>query len=211
MFIARTTTLAASALLLFSLAACSPPGAASTGDDSTGDESTGAESGDTGGAGGAGAGDCLTGRTWVLDLDDAASQVGTTLGSSGLTVTQAEGAGRQDFRFAEDGTVTSHIDVTYTLTVVDGELNLTLIQTHSGDPSGEWERDGDSVTFPSWDNAGYSVQSQTIVNGTASENSTTVPDDTLGNGSVMSVDCSGDTLTTSVTGSPYTHHWTAEG
>ena len=203
MFTTRTTTAAASALLLLSLAACTPVG------------SGGAEGGGDGGGGEAEAsGDCITNKTWVLDLADAAAQVGEHLGSSGgLNVTQSLGEGRQDFRFDDDGTATSHVDSSFTISVVDGELELTMVQTHAGDPSGQWEWADDSgnISFSSWDNAGYSVQSQSIVNGTASEVTTSVPEDGLAEGSVMATECSGDTLTTSVTGSPYIHHWTAEG
>ena len=67
------------------------------------------------------------------------------------------------------------------------------------------------ITFSDWDNSGYSVQNQFLINGVASESAITIPSDNLGDGSVMSTDCSGDSLATSVTGSPFTQHWTAEG
>ena len=203
MFIARKTTLAASALLLLSLAACAPGGGG--GDGGGGSEEPAGASGST---------ECLAGKTWVLDIPDAASQLGAQLASNGLNVTQSEGAGRQDFTFTEDGAVASHVDVTYTITIVTDDLTMTLVQTHGGDPSGEWAWQGDSgsgIAFSNWDNAGYSVQNQFIINGTASENNMTVPSEDLGDGSVMTVDCSGSTLTTKVTGSPFTQHWTAEG
>lgn len=194
---ARTTALAASALLLIFLAACAPGGAPEPGGGAAAENHT----------------QCIAGKTWVLDIADAASQLGAQLSSSGMNVTQSEGAGRQDFRFDENGTLTAHIDVTYTITVVNDELTLTLVQTHGGDPSGEWawQGDSDNLTFSNWDNAGYSVQNQFIVNGVTSENAMTLPTETLGDGTVMNAACSGNSLTTTTTGSPFTQHWSAEG
>ncbi len=206
MFTARTPALAASALLLLTLAACAAGGGDS-------DES-GGSGGDAPAASGAGSTGCIAGKTWVLDLADSASQLGAQLASNGMNVTQSEGAGRQDFAFTEDGMATAHVDVTYTVTIVTDDLTMTLVQTHGGDPSGEWAWQGDSdsdIVFSNWDNSGYSVQNQFIINGTATENNMTVPSENLGDGSVMTVDCSGSTLTTKVTGSPFTQHWTAEG
>lgn len=204
MFTTRSTVATASALLLVSLAACTAGG----GDGGGG----GGEPAD--GASGGSPTACVSGKTWVLDVADAASQLGAQLTSNGMNVTQSEGAGRQDFTFTEDGMVSSHIDLTYTLTVAQDDLTLTLVQTHGGDPSGEWAWQGDAddtIVFSNWDNAGYSVQNQFIVNGTASENTMDIPSETLGAGSVMTVDCSGSTLTTQVSGSPFTQHWSAEG
>jgi hypothetical protein len=203
MFTARTTTLAVSALLLLTLAACTPDGGGTGG----GGETEAPE------AGASGSTECVSGKTWVLDIADAASQLGAQLASSGMNVTQSEGAGRQDFLFTEDGSASAHVDVTYTITIVTDDLTMTLVQTHGGDPSGEWAWQGDSdsdIAFSNWDNSGYSVQNQFIINGTATENSMTVPSENLGDGSVMTVDCSGDSMTTKVTGSPFTQHWNAE-
>lgn len=200
MFTTRSTTLAATGLLLLALAACSGGGGG------------GGEPAD--GASGASSTECVAGKTWVLDIADAATQLGANLASNGMNVTQSEGAGRQDFVFTEDGLASAHIDVTYTVTIVTDDLTITLVQTHGGEPTGEWAWQGDSddtITFSNWDNAGYSVQNQFLINGVASENTMTLPSETLGDGSVMTVDCSGSTLTTQVTGSPFTQHWSAEG
>lgn len=202
MFTTRSTAVATSGILLLALAACTSGGGEGEEDEPAAEASGAASTG------------CIEGKTWVLDLPDAASQLGANLAASGMNVTQSEGSGRQDFTFTEDGLASAHIDVTYTVTVVADDLTLTLVQTHGGDPTGEWAWQGDSdseITFANWDNSGYSVQNQFLIDGVASENSMTIPSETLAAGSVMTVDCSGDTLTTQVTGSPYTQHWNAEG
>ncbi len=204
MFSTRSTTVAASGILLLALAACTGGGVGGGGG--------GEEPADGASDGGATA--CVAGKTWVLDVADAASQLGAQLASSGMNVIQSEGSGRQSFTFDEGGSASASIDLTYTVTIQQDDLTLTLVQTHGGDPTGEWAWQGGSdstIVFSNWDNAGYSVQNQFIVNGTSSENTMDIPSDTLGDGSVMTVDCSGDTLTTQVTGSPYTQHWNAEG
>ncbi|MBX3100850.1 MAG: hypothetical protein KF761_14895 [Salinibacterium sp.] len=187
MFSSFTKPIAASALLLLSLAACSGAGNSST--------------------------SCISGKTWILDLPDLAAQLGEQLSSHGLNVTQSEGVGRQDFVFDGSGTVASHIDVTYTISVQKDDLTITLVQTQGGDTSGEWSWQGDTtdVVFSNWDNAGYSVQNQFLVNGVAGENSVTIPTETLGDGTVMATTCTGTTLSTQVSGSPFTQHWTSEG
>lgn len=169
-----------------------------------------AEPGGSGGSAGGGTAECLA-RSWVLDVADAAQQLGENLASKGLNVTQSEGAGRQTFTFSGGGDITATIDVTYTVTVVNDPITLTLVQTHSGAPSGTWSVDGDTVSFTDWDNAGYSVQNQTIVNGTVSPNQIDIPSEDLDDGATMTVQCDGDTLSTKVSASPFTQHWTAEG
>lgn len=204
MFPTRTAALVIPAALLLSLTGCFGGGSGGTGGSGDTPEEP-AAAGDNKTA-------CISGKTWVLDLNDLASQLASQLSSNGLNVTQSESAGRQTFTFDQDGTVTSTVDVTYTITIVNDDLTLTLVQTQGGDPGGEWAWLGDSttVTFANWDNAGYSVQNQMLVNGVASDNQITIPSDTLG-GTNMETECSGSTLSTHVVSSPFTQHWSAEG
>jgi hypothetical protein len=205
----RAVSLAAAAALLLTLAGCSLGGGeepGSTGTDSG--SSTGTDSG-----AGAGAASCVVDRTWVLDTDDLAAQLATQLSASGMAVTESTAEGRQSIEFASDGTASSSVDVTYTLTVDSGDgIVITVVQTHSGEPHGQWEWVGDSttLTFSGWDNAGYSVQNTFLINGVASDSPIAIPSDTLGD-TDMETTCSGDALSTHVATSPFTQHWIAEG
>jgi hypothetical protein len=195
MFRKRTAAIAAPALLVLALAGCTP-----------------GDSAPASGAGGGSTTGCLAGKTWVLDIDDLASQLGAQLSSGGLNVTQSEADGRQTFEFTAAGLATAQVDVTYTITIVNDDLTLTLVQTHGGDSGGGWAWLGDSttLTFTDWDNAGYSVQNQFLINGTATESQITIPSEALG-GTDMETECSGSQLSTHVLSSPFTQHWTAEG
>jgi hypothetical protein len=191
-------------LILLALTAC---GTGGTGTGGTGDGSGGEADG------GVSTTECIAGKTWVLDLDDSASQLGAQLASGGLNVTQSEGEGRQTFTFDDDGHAIATIDVTYTITVDSGDgIVITLVQTHAGEPFGEWAwlDDSTTISFADWDNAGYSIQNTVLVNGTAGDFPITVPDETLGE-TDMETECSGSTLTTHVEASPFTQHWNAEG
>lgn len=205
------TPLAASAILLLLLAGCSAPV------DESDTVLPGGGTGATDGATeeeleGSGTTACIS-RTWALDIPDSAAQLGDFMSTNGgINVTQSEGSGVQLITFDEGGTASMTNDVSYVVTVVDEELTFTMVQTHSGDTSGEWEwtdADEDTITFPAWENGEYTIQTQMLVNGTATENESTLPSETLGSGSLMTVECSGDSLTTKVSESPFTHHWTA--
>jgi hypothetical protein len=153
---------------------------------------------------------CLTANPWDRDLDDAANQLGDLLESHGLNVTRSTGDGSETFTFAESGHVEVHVDVTFTITVLmDHGLTMTIVQTHSGEPSGEWAWIGDShtVDFSRWDTGGYSIQNSIIINGVASDAPITIPEDTLG-AAHMRIACTPTRLTTHSTGSPFTDHWT---
>ena len=205
----RAVSLAAAAALLLTLAGCSLGGGEEPGSSGTDSgSSTGTDSG-----AGAGAASCVEVRTWVLDTDDLAAQLATQMSASGMTVTESTAEGRQSIEFASDGTASSSVDVTYTLTVDSGDgIVITVVQTHSGEPHGQWEWVGDSttLTFSGWDNAGYSVQNTFLINGVASDSPIAIPSDTLGD-TDMETTCSGDALSTHVATSPFTQHWIAEG
>ncbi|HPG75168.1 MAG TPA: hypothetical protein PLU61_03175, partial [Rhodoglobus sp.] len=132
----RAVSLAAAAALLLTLAGCSLGGGEEPGSSGTDSgSSTGTDSG-----AGAGAASCVEDRTWVLDTDDLAAQLATQMSASGMTVTESTAEGRQSIEFASDGTASSSVDVTYTLTVDSGDgIVITVVQTHSGEPHGQWE------------------------------------------------------------------------
>lgn len=191
----RVTTAAASAVLLLALAGCSGSGGG----------------GQTAAAGGGTAG-CLA-RSWKLDVADAATQLGSQLATNGLNVVSSEGAGSETLTFAADRTAKVNVDLTYTITVAEsGGHTITIVQKHSGQPGGAWTLgDSDVVTFSGWDNNGYSIQNTIMVDGVASNTPITVPSDTFGNDTPMTVDCSAAALATHVDPSPFTNHWTPQG
>ena len=199
----RSALLALPAVLAASLlAGCTPGGG---GDGGSGDGGAG-DGGLTPGAGTAN--ECI-GRTWQLDINDQAQQLGQSLADSGLTVVSSTAEGVVFMDIDTGGTITGHNDVTYMISVNDGELDLTTVQTHSGDTSGSWywtSADNDRMTFEAWDNTGFTIQTTTIVNGTPSETSTNIPTTDM-TGLEMSVSCESDTLTTQADGSPYVQHW----
>ena len=207
----RAAPFAAAAALLLTLAGCSLGGGEEPG--STGTDPGSSTGTDSGTDSGAGAASCVEDRTWVLDTDDLAAQLATQMSTNGMTVTESTAEGRQSIEFASDGTASASVDVTYTLSIDSGDgIVITVVQTHSGEPRGQWEWVGDSttLTFSGWDNAGYSVQNTFLINGVASDSPISIPSDTLGD-TDMETTCSGDALSTHVATSPFTQHWVAEG
>ncbi|TAL45899.1 MAG: hypothetical protein EPN91_01235 [Salinibacterium sp.] len=153
---------------------------------------------------------CVIAHTWHRDLDDAANQLGNQLESHGLNVTQSTGEGSETFTFNESGHVDVHVDLTFTISVrMEHGLTMTIVQTHSGEPSGEWAWIGNShtVEFSNWDTGGYSIQNSVIINGVTSDAPITIPSDELGQAH-MRIACTATRLTTHSTGSPFTDHWT---
>lgn len=203
----RTSSIAAATIVLLTLSACSAGG----GDGSTTETGSGADSGAAGS--GSAADSCLVDRVWDLNTSDLAAQLAANFTSNGLVVTQSTANGTQTIEFGSDGTASSTVDVTYTIAIDSGDgIVITVVQTHSGTPHGEWTRAGDAgtLTFSNWDNAGYSVQNTVLVNGTAGDFPISIPEDTLGS-SDMEIVCEGNTLSTRVAPSPFTQHWIAEG
>lgn len=153
---------------------------------------------------------CLTGQIWQLDVQDSARQLAENLSSNGIEVISSEGVGSHRMTFTADGLVSSDIDVTYTITAaMDAGLTLTMVQTHSGSNGGEWAwlEDSGVIGFSNWDAGDYQVQTQTLINGTASPNSVTVPSETLDGTDMAVLACTADTLSTHATVSPFTQLW----
>jgi hypothetical protein len=150
----------------------------------------------------------LVGPTWNLDLNDAAAQLGDLLSSKGLDVVSTTGDGVETFTFSPDGTVATHVDLTYEITVnMDSGLAMTITQQHKGDPGGDYALDGSTVTFANWDSSGYTATSQVSINGVHSDMS--VPMDNADMGSApMTVECTSAGITSTIEGAPFSWHWT---
>jgi len=191
----RIAPIALPLLLLACLTACTPAGT---------------DPAPAGDAAGGGTAACLADRTWVLDLPDLTAQLAENMSANGLAVTESSAEGRQTFVFNSDGSAVASIDATYTLGVDSGDgIVITVVQTHSGSPSGQWELDGDTVVFAGWDEADYAIQNTILVNGVGADAPITLPDDSL-DGTDLTITCEGDSLSTKAAASPFTQHWNAE-
>ena len=200
------SALAIPAALLLALTACASGGAGS-GDGGTGGGSSG---GGTDGSGGSATGiGCLTDRTWSLDLDDLVAQLAEQMGET-IAVTEASASGSQSVVFASDGSAVATIDSTFVLGVDGDGLILTVTQTHSGAPNGNWSEAAEgTLAFDEWDESGYTITNQIAMDGTEVSMPLEMPSSSWG-GSTMSYECSGSSLTTTVPENTYTYRWSTE-
>jgi hypothetical protein len=199
MAIQRTIAIAIPVLLVAALTACGA-GTGSGGDPSSGGTASGHS--DTA---------CLSGKNWNLDVQDAAQQLLAHLQSSGSPATSATGEGSQQLFFDEAGTMGSTTDVNYVVvSPLDNGLTLALTQHQTGPANGEWAWIGDTnvIRFSDWI-SNLTVSNTININGTESSSDTPLPTEG-GDGTDMTVVCSGDNLTTTSVGSPFTMHFTAE-
>lgn len=200
--------LAIPAALLFALTACATPGAGS-GDGGSGGGGTDGAGGSDGGGGSATGIECLTDRTWTLDLDDLVAQLAVQM-SENIPVTEASGTGTQSFEFSSDGSAVASIDSTFVLSVDGDGLILTVTQTHSGAPTGNWSEAGEgTLAFDEWDETGYTITNQISMDGTVVSMPLELPSNSWG-GSTMSYECSGSSLTTTVPENTFTYRWSTE-
>lgn len=203
-----TAALVTVPLLVLALGGCTLLGGGGGGggsEDPSGDGSTGGESL----AGGVG--DCLFDREWILDTADAAEQLGEMLRSNGLSVVSSTGSGSQTIWFDHEGYAGSATNLTYTIVAnLDSGMVMTMAQSHVGDPGGEWawvDESQTAVTFTAW-SRGYTVTTDTSINGTAAPTSTMAAGGLGGlEGQSMTVSCEGGSLTTQMEGNPFIMHW----
>jgi hypothetical protein len=185
-------SIVATAVLALALAGCGGSGGPGSG------------SGASGGLAG-----CLAGKTWNLDVDDMASQLGDELGAKGADVASSVAEGTETITFARSGHTTSTNDVTYTITEnLESGLTMSLAQKHTGDASGDWVLRGHSIHFEHWTSGTYKVENHLMVGGVESSAPVVIPDAGAG-GVTMAVTCHGNALTTKVAISPFTQHWSA--
>ncbi len=154
---------------------------------------------------------CMSGKNWDLDVQDAANQLLTELQSHGSPATSSIGSGSQQLYFHEAGTMGSTTDLTFAVVAPLGNgLTMTLTQHQAGTANSDWVwiDDTNVIGFNDWI-SNYTVSNTVDINGTESQSATPLPSGGA-DGSNMTVVCSGDSLTTSSVGSPFTMHWTAE-
>lgn len=203
----RTIALAVPVLFAAALAGCNAGGTGSGGEPGGG---TGSGSGGT--ASGHSDTACVSGKNWNLDVDSAASQILAQLQANGSPATSATGSGSQQIFFNEAGTMGSTTDLTFVIvSPLDNGLTMTMTQHQTGPANGEWawKDDTNVIGFDGWI-SDYHVTTTIDINGTESTSDSPLPSEGA-DGTDMTVLCSGDTLTTTSVGSPYTMHWTAGG
>ncbi|MCS0499041.1 hypothetical protein [Protaetiibacter mangrovi] len=154
---------------------------------------------------------CIAGD-WHADLDDAASQIGSFLAGNGLNVTASTASGTQDLTVDADGLDFENA-MTFVITIDTGDgIVMTVTQTHAGTVTAVWSWEGDpaetsaTMHFSDFDNSTYTVQNTVDINGTAVSTPIEAPDYVAGD-VPLEVTCSGDTMTTHPTESPFTTTW----
>lgn len=200
------------ALLVLALAGC--------GDDGAGG-GAGGETGGSGGTGESGSGSgalssdpagntaCVAHGSWNLDINQAATDLGSTLTAKGLSVTSASGEGHQTIAFDPAGTVSTDTGLAYTIAVDMGDgVLMTMKQTHEGAPGGEWAWMGATnvIGFTNFE-TGYIVTTHIDINGKSGESATPLASSGLGAGTMTIISCDANSMTTQAAGSPFTQHW----
>lgn len=195
-----TTGLAAATLL--ALAGCfGTPGA--TGGDTGGTDGSGSSGSESGPVGIAG---CLQG-SWDLDEDAAVRDLAEYLSGNGANVVSAETSGGVNL-VVEGDAMTYLSDVTYTITVdMGGGLTMVINQLQTGESSGTWTAEGDTVVFSDWAQ-GIEIVNDITINGQTSSATFDLPSEEMG--LPMEVTCDGDLMSTQPEGSPFMSVWSRE-
>ncbi|QNO38289.1 hypothetical protein H4J02_04500 [Protaetiibacter sp. SSC-01] len=205
----RSVTLGLVAALALSLAACTPGG---TGDPATGGSAS-PDASEPGGSGPA-LSECVDGD-WTADLDDLVQQLAAHFASSGMTVVSATASGDQELSIAGEGVMGFSADAVLQLALDMGNgLTMTVTQHHTGDMAADWAWDGSAeasdtngtMIFENFDASRYTVENTVDINGQSSESTIPIPDPSAAN-VPMVITCTGDTLTTTPQGVPFTTTW----
>lgn len=157
--------------------------------------------------GGASVGDCVLGR-WTLDRDDAAVQLYAVMIAGGAPLTDARAEGQVTLEIADDGMMSYHSNIRYTLTMSSEAASGTITQTQIGDAAGHWawvDADRGSMAFTGWSN-GVQITSVLEINGQHLESPFEFPDQTIGT-TPMAITCTDQYLTTQPEGSPFELAW----
>jgi|SRR5690554_371337 len=199
-----TTTLTASAAAFLLLSGCS------TGVDDTASPPPELPASETDDGSGSPT-ECLIDRTWVVDVDDLSGQVLAEMQALGSPATSVTGEGTMTIMFAEEGLVTTVVDVTLVMLLpIDDGPTMTITQRQYGSGYGSWFWDSGTpnrVVFEDWV-GDYEVDMTMAMEGVAVESPIDLPTSAAG-GTDMTVTCEGRVLTTNADGSPFIHIWDA--
>ncbi|MDP3208639.1 MAG: hypothetical protein Q8M65_05785 [Rhodoglobus sp.] len=190
------------ALLAVSLTACTVPGgdpavdAGSPSDDALGTSTM----------------ECLTQGTWVLDVALSGVQLGELLAEQGQRVVSSTGSGRETLQFRASGEFANSVDVSYVIvSLTEGGDEVTVVQTHSGNPTAVFalQPDQSTVLLSGWDLGGSRVQTEAIVGG-SSTGVQDLPVTGVTPGAILT-QCDSGGLVTQTEGSPVRKHWSLGG
>lgn len=152
---------------------------------------------------------CVADKDWHVDVDDLAQQLQERLEAGGMTIQSVDGHGSQLIRFNSTGNMASSTDLTFVVKIELKDTTMTETQHQVGPASAEWAWLGDSnvVTLTEWVENIKATNKITIGGSTSSAD---LPLNFAGmQGAQMTLECDGDSLTTSSADSPFVKHWTA--
>lgn len=152
---------------------------------------------------------CVTGHTWTLDVNDAASQIAARFGTLGLPVTSVTGTGTETMKWDADGKTVIETNLAYDITIQEDPGNtLVITQTNRGPATGIFTIDGTTATPSDWDSSGYTSVNSTSVNGVPGGDSPIAIPPTEMAGVAFDLTCSPTELTTKANDGFATWHWT---
>jgi hypothetical protein len=152
---------------------------------------------------------CVTGHTWTLDVNDAASQLQTRFDTLGLPLTSVTGTGSETMKWDADGKTVIETNLAWNFTIQEDATNtLVITQTNRGPATGIFTIDGTKAIPSGWDSTGYTSVNSTSVNGVpGGESSIPVPPTELA-GVTLELTCSPTDLTTKASDGAVNWHWT---
>ncbi len=179
-------------LVVAALSGCTPPGGSATGASAPG-----------------GLAGCVTGHTWTLDVDDAASQIAARFTALGLPVTSVTGTGTETMTWDADGKTVIETNLAYDITIQQDAANtLVITQTNRGPATGIFTIEGTKATPTGWDTTGYTSVNSTSVNGvTGGDSPITIPPTEMA-GVEFELTCTPTDLTTHAATGVANWHWT---
>jgi YD repeat-containing protein len=152
---------------------------------------------------------CVTGHTWNLDVNDAASQISDRFTTLGLPVTSVTGTGTETMKWDADGKTVIETNLAYEITVQENPTNtLVITQTNRGPAHGIFTIDGTKAIPTDWDSSGYTSVNSTSVNGVpGGESSIAIPPTEMA-GVEFELTCTPTDLTTHAATGVANWHWT---
>ncbi|CAN5255085.1 hypothetical protein BH11ACT4_BH11ACT4_21210 [soil metagenome] len=154
---------------------------------------------------------CVTGHTWILDVDDAASQILARFQGLGLPMTSVTGTGTETMKWDADGKTVIETNLAYDMTVQENPTKtLVITQTNRGPAHGIFTIEGTQAIPSDWDASGYTSANSTSINGVPGGDSPIAIPPTQMAGVTFELTCTPTTLTTKATTGFANWHWTRD-
>lgn len=143
---------------------------------------------------------CVAGR-WAADVDDLATQLGSALEETGMTVITTRAVGTQTADFSEDGDFRFDNDLVVAVDVqISDGPTMTVAQSHRGATTASWGWDSagsrPAMLFDDYDDSAYTVENSVSIGEVSSTTPIEIPPIVDASGRLF-VSCSGDELVTS--------------